>query len=243
MNSRTEPGTHDRFKMRPLFDSIVAQDHIRSEFFSKLLKHKFGEFYGGELLNKLGCNCNFVPNSTWIADIFRQSSKNHFHPLLHALVQVFLEDKCAGQKSSAYEIRYEPRQWKCPNRYAPHDAHFRIPAVEQRRSNGRIYFSARCSCGYGFAFRNGSTLDPLLPEITRAFAWGPYFEREAKRLKDEGTLPSQNRFQNERLLRRSGAAPSTKEEFIRVHRQRSAFLAEKMAKTQIEYLILAVIPQ
>jgi hypothetical protein len=38
IESRTEPGTHDRFKMRPL--SIrVAKDHIRSEFFSKLLGH------------------------------------------------------------------------------------------------------------------------------------------------------------------------------------------------------------
>ena len=38
IESRTEPGTHDKFKMGPLFDSIVAQDHIRSEFFSKLLE-------------------------------------------------------------------------------------------------------------------------------------------------------------------------------------------------------------
>ena len=35
---RTEPGTHDRFRDETAFDSIVAQDHIRSEFFSKLLE-------------------------------------------------------------------------------------------------------------------------------------------------------------------------------------------------------------
>ena len=34
---RTEPGTHDRFQDETAFDLIVAQDHIRSEFFSKLL--------------------------------------------------------------------------------------------------------------------------------------------------------------------------------------------------------------
>jgi Tn7-like transposition protein D len=154
------------------------------------LKDKFSEFYGGGLLNKIGCNCNFRPNSSWIADIFRQSSKNHFHPLFHALVQVFLEDKCARQGPSVDEIRFEPREWKCPNRYAQHDARFRIPAVERRWCKGRIYFSARCSCGHGFTFRHGSTTDPLLPEITRVFAWGPCFEREAKRLKDEGLNPS-----------------------------------------------------
>ena len=38
MEFRTEPRTHDKFKMRPLSNSIVAQDHIRSEFFSKLLE-------------------------------------------------------------------------------------------------------------------------------------------------------------------------------------------------------------
>jgi hypothetical protein len=79
--------------------------------------------------------------------------------------------------------------WKCPNRYAQHDAVFRIPAVERRWGKGRMYFSARCSCGYGFTFRDGSVTDPLLPEITRVFAWGPCFEREAKRLKDEGLAP------------------------------------------------------
>jgi hypothetical protein len=41
IESRTEPETNDRFKMRPAFDWIVAQDHIRSEFFSRLLeRHK-----------------------------------------------------------------------------------------------------------------------------------------------------------------------------------------------------------
>jgi Tn7-like transposition protein D len=84
------------------------------------------------------------------------------------------------------EIRFEPREWKCPNRYAQHDALFRIPAVDRRCYQGKRHFSARCTCGYGFAFRDGSATDPLLPEITRVFAWGPYFEREAKRLKDEG---------------------------------------------------------
>lgn len=121
--------------------------------------------------------------------MFRQSSKNHFHPLFHALVQVFLEDKCTRQGSSVDEIKCESREWKCPNRYAQHDARFRIPAVERRWRKGRIYFSARCSCGYGFAFRHGSTTDPLLPEITRVFAWGHCFEWEAKRLKDEGLSP------------------------------------------------------
>jgi Tn7-like transposition protein D/TniQ len=149
------------------------------------LKHKFSEFYGGALLKKMGCNCNFEPHSTWIAKIFRQSSSSPSHPLFHALVQVFLEAKCASQGSSEDKLRYEPQEWKCPNQYALHDALFRIPAVHRRWGIGGRYFSARCSCGYGFSFRHASTKDPLLPEITRVFAWGPYFEQEAKRLQDE----------------------------------------------------------
>ena len=33
-----EPRTHDDYEVETAFDSIVAQDHIRSEFFSKLLE-------------------------------------------------------------------------------------------------------------------------------------------------------------------------------------------------------------
>jgi hypothetical protein len=50
IESRTESETHDRFKIRPqiqdkaAFDSIVAQHHIHSEFFSRLLERQFGNF-------------------------------------------------------------------------------------------------------------------------------------------------------------------------------------------------------
>ena len=37
IKSRTEPGTHDKFKMRPLSIRLLLKIHIRSEFFSKLL--------------------------------------------------------------------------------------------------------------------------------------------------------------------------------------------------------------
>ena len=45
---------------------------------------------------------------------------------------------------------------------------------------------ARCTCGYGFTFRGGSIADPMVPNVTRVFSWGPFFEREAKRLEGEG---------------------------------------------------------
>jgi hypothetical protein len=87
---------------------------------------------------------------------------------------------------NAIETRDETRGWKCPNPYALHDNRFRIPSVGRRWCKGRRYLSARCSCGYGFTFRHACATDPILPEITKVFAWGPHFEREAKRLKDEG---------------------------------------------------------
>ena len=37
IESKTESGTHDKFKTKVTFDSIVAHDHFCSEFFSCLL--------------------------------------------------------------------------------------------------------------------------------------------------------------------------------------------------------------
>ncbi len=53
IESRTEPGTHHRFQDETAFDSIVAQDHIRSEFFSKLL------------VRPLGCSGNSSISTRW----------------------------------------------------------------------------------------------------------------------------------------------------------------------------------
>jgi Tn7-like transposition protein D/TniQ len=172
-------------------ESAKALNHLRDtrnpkNLSRKKLKYEFSEFYGREFLKKIGCNCNFESGSPWIVEIFQLSTRHLFQPLLHALVQIFLEAMGEGRESSANEITYKQLGWKCPNRYAVHDDHFRIPAVERRWRKGREYLSARCSCGYGFTFRAGSTADPMLPEVTHVFAWGIYCEREAKRLRDDG---------------------------------------------------------
>jgi transposase-like protein len=171
--------------------SAIALGHVEgtrnpNRVSQQRLALKFVDFYSRELLRKIGCI--YESNSTWISEMFRQSSKNHFHPLFHALVQIFLEDAWAGCRAiNAWQIRDARSGWKCPNPYALHEDHFRILAVEiRRRHGGRRYFSARCSCGYGFTFRHGCRTDPKLPEVRVVFAWGPYFEREARRLKDQG---------------------------------------------------------
>lgn len=76
--------------------------------------------------------------------------------------------------------------WKCPNPYADHDAAFRIRNATRRDRRGKTIYSVHCSCGFGFSFAGGSEQDPLLPNITRVFAWGSFYEAEAKRLKRKG---------------------------------------------------------
>jgi hypothetical protein len=155
------------------------------------LRPDFIELFGCELLKKMGCDCNFELRSSWLQRIFRHEGKNRFHPLLHALIQLFLEEKTVDRAHAAAvgsDVVYQDGKWKCPNPYAEHDDLFRVPVVDRRwQRGGKItYLSARCSCGYGFSFRKGCAADPLVPYVTHVFAWGPHFEREAKRLKDNG---------------------------------------------------------
>ena len=152
---------------------------------------EFIEFFGLELLKKIGCNDNLDPNSSWLRKMLQLAKAGRYHPLLHALVQLFLEEKEATRlrsrdTSATSGVSSEVNKWKCPNPYAPHDDQFQIPAVDRRWKLGGTYLRARCSCGYGFSFKHGTAEDPLLPRVNKVFAWGPYFVLEAKRLKNDG---------------------------------------------------------
>lgn len=152
---------------------------------------EFTEFFGSELLKKIGCNDNLDPHSSWLRKMLQLAKAGRYHPLLHALVQLFLEEKETTRPHSCDTnattgVSHDVSNWKCPNPYAPHDDQFRIPAVDRRWKLGRTYLRARCSCGYGFSFEHATAEDPLLPRVNKVFAWGPYFISEAKRLKNDG---------------------------------------------------------
>ncbi len=149
----------------------------------------FEKLFGADLLKKLGCE--FSPRSSWLLRIFRTTGKNHFHPLLHALTQIFLELRFNSPTHSSSNVTKRGSDvlvtgWKCPNPYADHDRSFRIQNATRRDRWGKTVYSVHCSCGFGFSFSGGLELDPLLPDITRVFAWGPFYEAEAKRLKRMG---------------------------------------------------------
>ncbi|AHY49539.1 TnsD family Tn7-like transposition protein [Bradyrhizobium japonicum] len=151
----------------------------------------FTNVFSQELIMKMGCcNTNLVDHDSWLKRIFRPSQV-HLNPFLHALVQIFLEEKLRQTPSGAVAGMSDESmigEWKCPNVYAHHDNLFRIPMVE-RRWQSRLkkwHFAAVCSCGFGFSFREGTAADPLVPKISKVSMWGPYIAMEVKRLKDNG---------------------------------------------------------
>jgi len=147
------------------------------------LESAFVSFYGEHLLSRLGCTVRLAGKSNWIRDIFRAYPRT-YHPVEHALVQVFLEG-FALDPSKRRSFGFGP--WKCPNPYSNHKKRFPIanPKIYIGR-NGSLVASAKCSCGFNFTFLRTSDTDPHLPIVNRTFGLGPTWETEAEHLKKEG---------------------------------------------------------
>jgi len=142
----------------------------------------FIDFFGASFLVKLGCN--FRMNSAVLKSMFRSTSTVCSHPLFHVLAQVFLESRVGNPPKFDKALLGE--RWKCPNSLAKHPSSFRVPTVTPRRQRGKQYWSAKCTCGYGFSFTGPSSDDPSMPAKPRVFAYGPAVEAHAKRLKSSG---------------------------------------------------------
>jgi transcriptional regulator with XRE-family HTH domain len=147
------------------------------------LESAFVSFYGETLLSRLGCGVWSGGKSNWIRDIFRAYPRT-YHPVEHALVQVFLEG-LAVDPSKRISFGFGP--WKCSNPYTKHKERFPItkPKIYIGR-NGSLVASAKCSCGFNFTFLKTIDTDPHLPIVNRTFGLGPTWETEADRLKEEG---------------------------------------------------------
>jgi hypothetical protein len=157
------------------------------------------DYFGRSFLTKIGCDLD--PNQKSLMSIFQVTSSRCSHPVLHVLVQIFLEHRI-GSPLGIYDDGprgiYErsdallEKQWKCPNPFAKHPATFRTPAARPRQAkDGKIYRSLKCKCGYGFSFTSPTIDDPLMPVVAKAFAYGPAFEARAKLLKLGGSSASQ----------------------------------------------------
>ena len=151
-------------------------------FFSPIkVKQAFVSFYGPDLLSKMGCFA-LINKINWIDDIFN-SPRRLFPPVLHALIQLFLESTDIQPANSTFGLG----PWRCPNPYANHEQAFPVTKVEVvNRNNGQLVASAKCSCGFKFTFLRVSNLDSHLPVVNRRLASGPTWVREIKRLKKEG---------------------------------------------------------
>lgn len=168
------------------------------------LENGFVSFYGESLLFKLGCEIRIGTGNSWINTIF-QKHHSLFHPIEHALVQIFLEDV------PLYPINlFGLGPWKCPNPYAQHTEEFPIKRVKIFVGTQCHHVaSARCRCGFRFTFLRTSNEDPHLPIIHRKHGLGPTWAAEAKRLKNTGLGTSAiakvmgiDRFTARRLIKR-----------------------------------------
>lgn len=153
---------------------------------TKLNTKRFGRdlisYFGASFLQKLGCRLSV--NSAALRKIFYDTGTNH--PLIHVLVQLFLENGLQTSRSAlkTQDVDGTFRQdWRCPNVYAKHDESFRIPDVCLRRTKqGALYYHARCSCGFVFAFAKSRQDDPCVPLVSKMSGYGEAIEIEVRRL-------------------------------------------------------------
>lgn len=145
----------------------------------------FAEFYGESLLSKLGCGIQPRKDTNWIRGFFRaRARKRSFHPLQHALVQVFLE---SVPIDASRKIPFGLGPWKCPNPYAVHEERFPIKRASIKiQPSGEFMASVKCGCGFGFTFSRTNDTDPKLPVVRNTRGFGPTWEAEAERLRQSG---------------------------------------------------------
>lgn len=186
------------------------------------LENAFVSFYGESLLFKMGCEVRIGTGNSWINTIF-QKHHSLFHPVEHALVQIFLEGVPVNPSSSPFGFG----PWKCPNPYAQHTEELPIKKVKIFvGTQCHLVASARCSCDFRFTFLRTSDEDPHLPIINSKHGLGPAWATEAKRLKNDGLgttaiarVMGIDRFTVRRLIKRKSSDYQVSPEQIEEWRQ------------------------
>ena len=144
----------------------------------------FLRFYGKNILVKMNCDFKLGHNASWFRNIFRAYRKS-FHPLQHALVQIFLESVNFQTKITAL-IGSGP--WKCPNHLGRHSEEFPItnPLIYIGQKHRKIVASVKCSCGFSFTFQKVNDTDPRMPIVSSVMNYGPAWQAETVRLRNLG---------------------------------------------------------
>jgi hypothetical protein len=157
----------------------LGYEHGMQKLFSKKLSDDFYEFYGRQFLGKLGVKFQISSSSSQVQNLLKGTTN---HPLVHILLQLFLERQFEASKTKVKPNAILPTI-RCPNPYARHTSDFRIKCIILRRSASRgEYFFASCACGYAFSFQKTAPQDATMPIVLREARYGETFEREARRL-------------------------------------------------------------
>jgi hypothetical protein len=139
--------------------------------------------YYGTLLSILGCEVPPGLDDSWIKLIVRGYTRGSFHPVYHALFQVFLE----SVPVDAYrKIHFGLGPWRCPNRCASHKKPFPVRNAIYKKSRYGIEVDATCDCGLRFTFSRTCDTDPNLPVIDRIQQPVSTWQAEARLLRQCG---------------------------------------------------------
>lgn len=162
-----------------------SDTHVSLRIAVAKFESAFAALYGEPLLSKLGCGIRLGKDTNWVRGFFHTRVRNEsFHPLQHALVQVFLEGLPVD---ASRKLPFSAGPWKCPNPYAVHEERYPIKRASVKiRPNGELVASAKCGCGFRFTFSCVSDTDPNLPIVKNTRGLGSAWEAEAERLRQSG---------------------------------------------------------
>jgi len=113
----------------------------------------------------------------WLLQLVRRD-RNAAHPLLHILLQSFLD----GRPLRTAPFGSGP--WRCPNPVAGHGAARTITTVVEKNGNYGVVGTFACPCGYAYTMSLGS--DGVL-RGPRFKTYGPLLDPALTRLVAEGT--------------------------------------------------------
>jgi len=120
--------------------------------------------YYGQMLAILGCEVTPGQDDSWIKLIVRGFTRGNFHPVYHALFQVFLESVPVDPYRT---IHFGLGPWKCPNRSVSHKKPFPVKNAMYSKSPNGMQVDATCDCGLRFTFSRTYETDSKLPVVDR----------------------------------------------------------------------------
>lgn len=124
------------------------------------LADAFHDFYTDADLKLLGVEGDI----SVLGEIFSEKTLLRFHPLEHALVQIFLESLNEQEQTTPGLLG----PWRCPNTIFKHFQDFPLTKVSLKTGLGnRQSIFCTCSCGFRFSSYAAREGEPDIPFVTR----------------------------------------------------------------------------